>query len=129
MKSNTVETNGNCSTKPKRAVILKSTTTNNVNITKNNFTTSNDELSPMLSQDTFYKRVVPSRGGGQASMKTDTPFQTNTSFHKVSRARNREYATTWTELGDLMQRIAKSQLTDCQLIDIFSKIIKENPDI
>ena len=62
-------------------------------------------------------------------MKTDTPSQTNTSFHKVSRARNGEYATKQTELGDPLRRIAKSQFTGCQSIDMFSKIIKENPDI
>ena len=70
-------------------MILKSTTINNGNITTNNSTTSKDELSPLLSrtvssprgraengQDPFYKRVVPSRGGAQANMKTDTPSQT-----------------------------------------------------
>ena len=71
----------------------------------------------------------PIRSGGQAYMKTDTPSQTNTSFHKVSRDTNEEYATKQTELGDPLRRIAKSQFTDCQSINIFSKIIKENPDI
>ena len=98
LKNDTVNINRVKSTKPKQPVVRKSSKSNKDNITKNtNTLRAQDEFPPLSSravsscwgrpksgQNSFYKRMVLYRGGGQANMNADIPSQVNISLQNVT---------------------------------------------